>query len=111
MQQSDTTKANRCASCGYRSANRAFFRHERSKASGLKWTFCTACEPYDPTPIEVASYFNACVTGLAALLILVFGDPGMERLGYFFLFFGVLGWSSLVTVTAHEMGHALLGRP
>jgi tetratricopeptide (TPR) repeat protein len=46
----------------------------------------------------------------AGLLILAFSHRGAERLGYFFLFFGLVALSSLVTAAAHEAGHAALAR-
>jgi hypothetical protein len=69
LQQGDIIDLRRCANCGYRSANPAFFRRERSKASGLKWTFCAACEPYEPTKLEVATYFNAIMMTSAGVII------------------------------------------
>jgi tetratricopeptide (TPR) repeat protein len=89
---------------------RAFFRRERSRASGLKRTFCAACAPYAPTQLEVATYFNGFFMTSAGLLILAFSGRGAERLGYIFLFFGLVAVFNLVTSVAHEVGHAALAR-
>ncbi|HEX6839942.1 MAG TPA: site-2 protease family protein [Stellaceae bacterium] len=46
----------------------------------------------------------------AGVVLLGFGDSGMAQMGYFFLFLGILGLSSVITAAAHEFGHAAAGR-
>jgi Zn-dependent protease len=99
-----------CAGCGYRSATSAFFRREKNGALGIKRDFCAACEPYAPTKAELAAYLDTSCLVPTGSLILAFGDDGMARIGYFFLFLGLVGLSGIITAVAHEVGHAAAAR-
>src|SRR6185437_13710940 len=57
---------------------------------------------------EISTYFNVCFMVPTGFLILAFAGRGAAGLGYFFVFTGTVVLSNIVTVVAHELGHATL---
>jgi hypothetical protein len=99
-----------CAGCGYRSANRSFFRREKSGVFGRRKAFCQGCAPYRPTRIENLSTHSVWLFGIGVLLI----ASGLEGLplaaGYIGLLSGGVGLSGIVTIIVHELGHVGIAR-
>ena len=99
-----------CFTCGYRSANRDFFRRERGGLLGLRVTVCSGCLPYRASRYEQRACFSF------ALLLLVGAIPTFGWAAYlmgwpFAVVFLVAMASILVASTAiHELGHALAAR-
>lgn len=97
----------RCAGCGYRSRNAAFFRRE--KAGWRRAAFCRTCEPRptDRQLVRAVAYMG--VYGAIALGLAAFGDRFM---GYaqFWLFLALILPAVLIGATIHETAHLLAAR-
>jgi Peptidase family M50 len=99
-----------CTGCGYRSANRSFFRQERSGVFGRRKAFCHGCAPYRPTQRENLSVHWMWMLVIGALLV-ASGLEGLPRaIGYLWVFSGAMGLCGVVSVIAHELGHAVAAR-
>jgi len=99
-----------CAGCGYRSATRAFFRREKNGALGIKRDFLRGVRALCSDESRIRSLPRYQLPGADGSLIRAFGDDGMARIGYFFLFLGLVGLSGIITAVAHEVGHAAAAR-
>jgi len=99
-----------CAGCGYRSANRSFFRREKIGLFGRRKIFCHGCAPYRPTRLENLSTHGVWLFMAGALLAISgLEEPG-RTIGYSLLLIGALNLSHVVTTIAHELGHAVAAR-
>lgn len=100
-----------CATCGYRSTARAFFRRERGGLLGLRQSICGGCDPYRPSHAERKLFRGVFVANLVWIGVVLLSSGGNfdEGLPMLLLVEAALLTTSIRTVV-HEAGHALAGR-
>lgn len=102
-----------CASCGFKSENRAFFRRLKSGALGLGQWFCPGCKPFPKASLGFATLALPCAIAVLGWFALRIGE-GLEAGGYALLSTSGFILLTPLTLAVHELGHAavaaLLGR-
>lgn len=99
-----------CTGCGYRSANRSFFRREKAGIFGRKRAFCHGCAPYQPTRWERASVHSLWMFMAGALLVAGGVRGLLQGIGYLWVVFGAMGLFWGATTIVHELGHVAAAR-
>ena len=97
----------RCATCGYRTANSAFFRREKGGVLGLRQTVCLGCGAYQPTTLELSSTvgFWLGLPSLGLFTGMLSAATGSTVDTVIFVGAIVLSWPIYTPI--HEAGHAV----
>jgi hypothetical protein len=97
----------RCTECGFRAADRGFYRKEPGGLLGLNQWVCAGCSPYQCTKTQRSVLVGALVSQLfwPPAVYGLASDPmqGIAAVA----FVEALIFSGLLTASIHELGHAL----